>query len=71
MNDLLSSVPQVDLVLSQLRGNHCQSAPGQPVMGPGAWAIGKTLARVEQLISLLPYTDTQKRGSLLSRALSS
>ena len=45
MNDLVSSIPQVDLMPSQLRGNHCPSAPGQPVMGLGAWAMRKILAR--------------------------
>lgn len=45
MNDLVSSIPQVDLMPSQLRGNHPPSAPGQPVMGLGAWAMRKRLAR--------------------------
>lgn len=67
MNDL-RSLPQVDSVQSQSRGNHLSISPGQPAVLARGLYFRKSLAK--HLISLLPGTVKQERGSLPSRALS-
>lgn len=54
MSDLPGSLPHVDSVLSQFRGDHCPSALAQPAIPARGLGFRKVLA--EHPVSLLPGT---------------